>query len=279
MKAVRHSDPNAFLRKAEAFLLRAEVENNIILGIARSCASSRAPENGYFATVEDRNDVIACAIRTPPNKALISRAGPEALGHLVADLMEADENLPAVLGPEPSVRQFAELWSARCGAPAREGMRQRLFATSHVTPLEWRPPGSMRVATAADEPFLVQWAQSFIRDVRLEHVAHPKGMTSERIREGSLYIWSDERPVSMAGWAGRTARGVRVNFVYTPPEFRGRGYASACVADLTQRLLEDGAEFCCLVTDLANPTSNSIYQRVGYRPVCDLTDFLLNQRP
>jgi predicted GNAT family acetyltransferase len=80
----------------------------------------------------------------------------------------------------------------------------------------------------------------------------------------------------MAGWAGRTARGVRVSFVYTPPEFRRLGYAAACVASLTQQLLDEGQSFCCLYADLANPTSNGIYQRMGYRPICDVSSYTLH---
>jgi predicted GNAT family acetyltransferase len=76
----------------------------------------------------------------------------------------------------------------------------------------------------------------------------------------------------MAGWAGPTPRGVRINFVYTPPAHRGRGYATSCVAALTRHLLDPGKEFCFLFTDLANPTSNKIYRRLGYRHVCDFRD-------
>ena len=99
-------------------------------------------------------------------------------------------------------------------------------------------------------------------------------MMRDRVHEGSVFIWDDgRRLVSMAAWSGRTPNGVRVNFVYTPPEYRRSGYASACVADLTQRLLNEGRAFCCLYTDLANPTSNKIYQTIGYRPVCEMSDF------
>jgi len=75
--------------------------------------------------------------------------------------------------------------------------------------------------------------------------------------------------VSMAGASGQTPSGIRINWVYTPNHLRGRGYASAIVATLSQKLLEEGRQFCFLYTDLANPTSNSIYQRIGYVPVCD----------
>ena len=84
-------------------------------------------------------------------------------------------------------------------------------------------------------------------------------------------LWEhDGRVVSLAGHAGETPNGARVGPVYTPPELRGRGYASALTAALTEQLLER-LRFCFLFTDLANPTSNSIYQRIGYRPVTDIT--------
>ena len=77
----------------------------------------------------------------------------------------------------------------------------------------------------------------------------------------------------MAAWSGKTPNGVRVNLVYTPPSLRSRGYATTCVGALTRRLLEQGNRFCFLFTDLANPTSNSIYQQLGYRPVSDTASY------
>ena len=77
----------------------------------------------------------------------------------------------------------------------------------------------------------------------------------------------------MAGWTGRTPDGVRIGAVYTPPEYRGRGHATACVAALSQRMLDTGLAFCFLYTDLSNPTSNSIYQRIGYHLVRDVVDY------
>jgi predicted GNAT family acetyltransferase len=87
-----------------------------------------------------------------------------------------------------------------------------------------------------------------------------------------LYVWEDQEPVSMVGYAGPTPNGIRVSAVYTPPERRNRGYASAGVAALSQMLLDGGRRFCFLFTDLANPTSNRIYQQIGYRAVCDVDE-------
>jgi uncharacterized protein len=89
------------------------------------------------------------------------------------------------------------------------------------------------------------------------------------IRDGRLYFWQDGAPRSMLASTRETPNGASINAVYTPPEFRGCGYATIAVAALSRRLLDDGHTFCSLYTDLANPTSNALYQRIGYRPVAD----------
>jgi predicted GNAT family acetyltransferase len=95
-----------------------------------------------------------------------------------------------------------------------------------------------------------------------------------------ILLWEEDgEPVSLAGWGGPTPNGVRVGPVYTPPELRGRGYATALTAELSQRLLdgrlfEGGRRFCFLYTDLANPTSNAIYERIGYRRVAESAEIV-----
>jgi predicted GNAT family acetyltransferase len=152
-------------------------------------------------------------------------------------------------------------------------MRQRLFEARQVQPRRFRPAGALRRAQEADLPTIAPWVAAFSHEAHLTDPSDPQQVARDRVRARSVFLWDDGRPVSMAAWAGRTERGIRVNLVYTPPEHRRRGYASACVADLTQRLLHEGQTFCCLYTDLANPTSNRIYQTIGYRPVCDMSDF------
>jgi len=93
------------------------------------------------------------------------------------------------------------------------------------------------------------------------------------IRGGGLRVWEDNTPVSMAGASGPTPNGIRVGAVYTPPERRRRGYASGLVAALSQEQLDAGKRFCFLYTDLANPTSNKIYQDIGYEAVSDVDEY------
>jgi predicted GNAT family acetyltransferase len=94
------------------------------------------------------------------------------------------------------------------------------------------------------------------------------------IKRSCLHVWENGEIVSMADLRRETAHGIAVSLVYTPPRLRNRGYATSCVAALTQRVLGSGKQFCCLYTDLANPTSNSIYQKIGYQPICDVQDWV-----
>jgi predicted GNAT family acetyltransferase len=101
-------------------------------------------------------------------------------------------------------------------------------------------------------------------DLRLHHAPDP-----------GLYLWEDPlgTPVCLVATGGRTPNGIRIGPVYTPPGRRGRGYASALTAAVSTVRLGSGARVCFLYTDLANPTSNRIYQNVGYEPVCDAAEF------
>jgi predicted GNAT family acetyltransferase len=270
MRSVRRfTEPEAFLARAESFLRAQETENVLMLGI---CGSAQFDDSCYLATVEEDGAVVACALRTPPHSALLTRADRRALGLLATDLADKYADLPAVAGPEPAAGVFAGLWSALTGAASGPAVRMRVFEARRVI---WppMPAGAFRAATEGDLLTMARWTAAFIEEADLDDPSDPDVVARERIREGSLFIWEDARPVSMAAWAGRTGRTVRVNFVYTPPEHRGCGYASACVASLTQRLLDEGSARCCLYTDLSNPTSNKIYRAIGYRPVCDAAEY------
>lgn len=262
----RLSNPADFLARAGPFLRAAEAENVLMLGI---CETHDFDDSCYLATVEEDGALVASALRTPPHSALLARADRGALEFLVADLFDKYPDLPTVTGPEPTVGLFSELWSAFTGASAHLKTRMRVFEACEVLPPPL-PSGTFRAAAEADLATVALWTAAFVEEVGLQD---PGDAVREQISEGRLYIWEDGQPVSMAAWAGRTGRTVRINSVYTPPAQRGRGYASACVASLTQRLLDEGLASCCLYTDLANPTSNNIYQAIGYRPVCDVGEY------
>ena len=269
----RFSDAGAFLDRAGPWLLRAEAEHNLLLGIAEQLRTGRHSyeEPIFLATVEGSEGISGCAFRTPPFKLGLTRMPRAAIPSLVDAVASVYPAIPAVMGPTSTARPFAKRWSARLGVDFEVGMRMRIFQLDRVVPPTNPAPGHKRPATLADLGRATEWTRGFSADVR-QLVGEPDPLARRLIDEGRLYFWEDQRPVSMAAGMSETPNGIRVGFVYTPPTARGRGYASACVAALSQYYLDLGRQFCFLYTDLANPTSNAIYQRMGYRPVCDVED-------
>jgi len=163
---------------------------------------------------------------------------------------------------------FAGLWAHRTGAIRAPGMSQRIYKLTQVI-LPRNSPGSLRPATENDAGRIVRWMVAFQQEAAPNSPRPSPDMTHARIAEGDVFLWDDGGPVSMAVKTRPTRHGISVSWVYTPPELRRRGYATACVAALSRQLLDAGFDYCTLFTDLSNPTSNAIYQQIGYRPVCD----------
>jgi len=275
MRAFRHRSPAAFLARAEAWLMRTEVENNVMLGLAMALRERRGSPAPWLVTMESAGEVVACALRTPPRGLLLSRAAPDALECLLAELASEAGSLPSAIGPEPTAGDFARLWSSAWGRPARARVRQRLYELRRVLDAG-RAEGRLRPAVEADFATVRRWVGAFLGEATPQDPASPAELARERLEAGRLFLWEDGRPVSMAGTTGGTPNGHRLSLVYTPPAARGRGYATACVAALSSRLLAAGAGYCCLYTDLANPISNAIYQRIGYRPIGDAAEYELS---
>ena len=284
MDSVRLADAATFLVEAEPLLLADEARHNLILGIAGTIRDSpdHYPARDLWL-VRDGSVTAAAALRTPPYNLILARPrSPQALAALVEAV--AGEELPGVVGAEPEAVEFAELWTRHTGAPARINMRQGVYELEQVEPLP-AVPGSARAATAADRELALRWLLAFAAEVLHEGAPgsdRAEAMIDHRLSSPSagIALWEDGgEPVSLAGWGGPTPNGIRIGPVYTPPELRGRGYATALTANLSQRLLDGrlfdgGRRFCFLYTDLANPTSNAIYERIGYRRVAESAEIV-----
>ena len=182
---------------------------------------------------------------------------------------------PGVGGIKPTSKAFAEVWSAVTGQPHRGGMNERVYELRRVTPPEPPIPGGLRVATEDDLPLMTRVGLGLYPGCRAGGNRRGCAEIAElRIADRDLFIWEDSGPVSTVTKTRHSTHGIVVSLVYTPPAYRNRGYASAAVAVLSQQLLDAGWQFCALFTDLANPTSNSIYQRIGYRPVADFDEYI-----
>jgi uncharacterized protein len=285
VEVVHLDDAATFLGEAEPLLLADEARHNLILGIAGTIrdAPDRYPVRNLWLVL-DGGEVVGAALRTPPYNLILARPrSTDALGVLAEAV--AGEEFPGVVGSEPEVHEFVELRSRHSHVPSRTSMRQGVYALERVEPLS-APPGAARVAGGDDFDLLLRWWIAFGDEVL--HEGGPGREDAEaNVRHkldsptGGFFLWDDTNgdTVSLAGWGGPTPNGIRVGPVYTPPELRGRGYATALTAELSQRLLdgrlfEGGRRFCFLYTDLANPTSNAIYERIGYRKVAESAEIV-----
>jgi predicted GNAT family acetyltransferase len=274
VNVVRHANATEFLARAKLWLERAEAENNVILGIAGFFESYSGQVKPYLLTIHDNGPIVGAALMTPPRRLLISSMPDSAVLSLAHYLFTDTVSVPGVLGPSTCARVFAESWITQTGRTFRLKMSERIYACEFVTAAP-SSPGSLRAATQNDESLLVKWAGEFCREAKIEdETAFTQAQIPNQISKGSLYVWDNGEAVSMADLRRETAHGIAVSLVYTPPRYRNNGYATSCVAALTKRMLDTGKRFCCLYTDLSNSTSNSIYQRIGYQPVCDVQDWV-----
>ncbi len=273
MEVRRCRDAAEFLERAELWLVQREAENNLILGIARQLRDPNHPYQDpiYLATVEDNGRVVGCGYRTPPYKFGITDMPTSAVPLLVEDAADVYSTIPAILGPEVQATKFAELWSLRFGGLWNVGTRQRIYQLERVIFPETRAPGSMRVAADADRDRVAEFVRGFSSETH-QFGGEPDARAQRLVTAGAIYLWEDGEVRSMASSSGETSNGVRIGYVYTPSALRGRGYATTLVATLSQRMLDEGRTFCFLYTELANPSSNAIYKRIGYEPVCDVVD-------
>lgn len=272
-RIVQHESAHQFLSRAQAWLVRTEAENNLVLGVALQAAQSDGYDpTSLFVTVESEGYVVGCAFRTPPFKVGLTRMPLKAIPPLVEVVGARYRELPGVLGPGEEARYFARSWCGPRALSFRPVMDQRIYQLETLLEPE-ETTGSLRSATAADAPVLTEWLRRFFEETRMS-VRNADEIVSKLIPEGGMYILTvDDVEVSMAGITGNTPNGARIGFVYTPPEERKKGYGSSITAILTRKLLDEGKKFCFLFTDASNDTSNGIYQRIGYEPVADVVDY------
>ena len=259
--------------------MRAEIENNLMLGLSLAIARETVipKEPPYFVTAVDNDEVVGCALRIPPHKLVVGRTSPEAAAAIARDAFALYPALAGVIGPEPAAGTVASVWSEITRNTARVGTRQRLHAIHAVEPLSRSVSGVLRLAEETEIDLIIPWVISFREEANPSDPSDPADVVRRYLSYRGLFVWEDEGPVSLAAFGGRTANGVRVSLVYTPPPLRGRGYATAAVVALTRLLLDQGNRYCCLYTDLANPTSNRIYRKIGYQPLCDVNDYVLDR--
>ena len=279
-------DPTAFGEVAIPFLAAHEAENCLQLGLIATLARGGSIYEGdnYFAVLESGGDPIGAVLMTPPFGPVISRIDdPVAIGVLIEDLLSRRGDVPTIFGPAETARVFAGRWATITGQAAEVALAERIFRLTTVIPPK-HVPGGYREANDRDRALLARLMHEFSLESSgpsAIHLGEEEKVVASRLgKELTGYgLWEvDGRAVGFAGYGNPTPRGVVIGPVYTLPEFRGQGYASALTAMLSQNLLDRGRSFAFLFTHLANPTANHVYKKIGYEPVIDVDQWKFTRR-
>lgn len=265
IRLIRCKQLEQFRDLALPFLTAREAEHGLLVGLVLGVDA--LPDGALAAVAADGDGVHGVALRLD-DRAIVSRVDDPAALDLLAAGVAADSATMMVAGSRPTVDAIRR----RIDRAITFSMDQVIYAVAAVKPSARTPDGSRRAAEARDREVLTDAHLELHGFLGASESREEAGVAADRmIASGNLSVW--ETPggevVSTAGIAGPTVHGIRVNYVYTPRDRRGNGYASMLVRDLTQSLLDGGRTFVFLHADRANPTATALYERLGYERVAD----------
>jgi predicted GNAT family acetyltransferase len=276
MKLTKLGDANRYYQRVENYLLQNEAGNCLILGMSKGLVGgeTNTANQPYLVFVEQDRSIVATAIQTPPRNLILAKPShSEAVELISQDLATNPQSLPGVIAPKAEAESFINTWHNLTGQSHQLDVAMRVHQLSQIQSIT-SARGKLRLVKESDRHLLIDWTQAFTKEAlrASEDRSDSELWVERKLQNQSLYVWQDRETVSMAAYGGATPNGIRVNAVYTPPEHRGRGYATSCVAGMSQKLLKQ-YKYCFLFTDLANPASNHIYRKIGYFPMDDISNY------
>ncbi|MCM2676968.1 GNAT family N-acetyltransferase [Alkalicoccobacillus plakortidis] len=254
-------------------LQKKEVAHNLTIGIIN--ANQDNPERDpHLAVVFSREDEpVMLLLQSIDEQALLvvlAEITDLELQECVTILAKEVKELPGIMGELPYAEWFSVQYSQLVEKNSHLSVAQRIYQLEHVQFPE-SVPGRLRLGQPDQEKLLIKWALQFAEDA---HVSLTEDEAHERVtrflRERQIYVWEHQGElVSMAAATRPSKTNMNISFVFTPREHRKKGYASACVAAVSAKMLEEGYQTLSLYTDLSNPTSNHIYQEIGFKHLLD----------
>lgn len=264
------SNPRDFLDKCGSVLEKDEVEHNLILTLCQN--AEKKLKSGDKADIKcsivtNDNDFVLAAVQTAQNNLVLSKSSQPDVEQLADTLVNKKFSLPGIVGPSDVTSIFSDKWTALTGQKSVEYMNQIIYVLKNVI----LPPvieGELRFAGKDDVKLVTEWISAFSKHAlpKAEQVSakDAKLQAEDLVASGRMALWTVKgKPVAQASVSG-TEKVARINRVYTPPENRGKGYASAVVAHVSKLQLDQGKKMCCLYADARNTGANSIYRKIGY---------------
>jgi uncharacterized protein len=278
MKLKHFQAADLFYERVRDYLEQDVAQHCMLLRACYALSHNPQPRDRppYLATVE-AEDILAVAIWISPRYLILSQVQDFAALDLIAqDLSNRQEPLRGVSSLPDIAAAFAQKWQALTQNSYQLSLKLWANQLVQVQPIS-QASGHLRLVEESDRPLLINWLEAFDIEALGQVENNAEASVDRFLAQKTLYLWQDGVPVSMAGGRKSLPTGGWIAPVYTPPEYRRKGYASSCVAALSQQLLDQGCDYCMLFTDQTNPTSNRIYQAIGYQPVCDWYDYSFHQ--
>ncbi|GAB1340451.1 GNAT family N-acetyltransferase [Streptomyces sp. E-15] len=239
---------------------------------ARGAGASSGTGAPVFGVLERAGEVHATFYRLRPHGFGVSPLTPEWADCLAARLAALGHSLSRVSADHGTATAFAAAWRRHTGAtPRLRDTRLRLYRLGTLTPPEPMPAGRGRVLGEDDLEEAMFWCGEFAAAVGESVALDAATWAGTRFADKRFTLWEtpDGVPVSIAGMNPLIGGQIQVDVVYTPARLRGHGYAGAVTAEVSRAALAAGARDVVLFADLSNPTSNALYQRLGYRTLTD----------
>ncbi|WP_430476981.1 GNAT family N-acetyltransferase [Bacillus cereus] len=257
-----------FKEDVTPFLEKNEQENNLILGVLQMIQ-----EPIFMGVAKQEEEIAVAFLQTEEKKQIIvatSEIAEEDIVELAKKLTKVYPDVPGLIGNKKIVPKLAEEIAMLEQKKTTVAMEQGIYELKQVKK-KWNGDGIFREVSSDELPLIEQWIYQFCEDVKLPTTKEEAKQTAHTLINNSRLfgLEVDGKLVSVAAKTRPTNNNITVNFVYTPKEARKKGYASNCVAALSQHLLDEGYKTTTLYTDLANPTSNKIYKEIGYEQIME----------
>lgn len=256
------------LRKVGTYLEEKEVQHNLPLGVLRQLKreeEDRIYSSPFLALGTSQQGTEVMLIQTPPRRMIVC-GNPEAMAATADWLQESGFQVPGIVGCEQVAAAFADAWREKTGRQAVIVKKQFIYELHEVKSCE-HPPGRLTLASEDDVALVMDWTETFaMGSLRHEDLYALENLVTEEIRRNQVFFWRDKdyTPVSMAKRARDLTNGIVVNYIYTPEEYERKGYATACVGALAERMLQEGYQFCSVNTNVENEASINVYKKLGF---------------
>jgi len=281
-----YSNVSEFYDLCYSFLLKHEAENNLIFGILDAL---KVDIHAYDPThdpvlilIYDNSEIVLVSIRTPPYNQIISlTSNLKSIPVLVDLLIRNNHEISGILGFKKGAQVFNERWKVKKGKKSVLYMNERSYQLKEVN-RDIQDRHLFESASEEDKELLISWGKEFIKEIHvnapheqiLRNIQRMEVIIPKSIQRKDVFVLKASGTiVSIARTSRGTPNGQAITLVYTPPHFRYQGYATELVAKLCNLVLKSGKKFCYLFTDLANPTSNSVYMKIGFQPVIDVDEY------